>query len=172
MSRRTVVGIGGATCSGKTTAAERLHKKYNCKNPIIHMDDYFNGKFIKHEGKMGVWRNLEDPISIDWAKFVDAIKKAKEEYTDAVIIVEGFLLYHNKNVCDLLDVKLYMQIDKETSYERRKIRGRDHKKVYCIELKQTEVTWDKAYMEEVIWPTYLKYEPKNWDGIVQFKCKN
>ena len=39
-SKWIVVGIGGATCSGKTTIANELHKRIP-NSVVIHQDDYF-----------------------------------------------------------------------------------------------------------------------------------
>lgn len=36
-----VIGIGGATCSGKTTIANELHNKLP-ESMLIHQDDYFH----------------------------------------------------------------------------------------------------------------------------------
>ena len=40
-----------------------------------------------------------------------------------IILIEGFLLFANKNIRDILNLKIYIDVDQETQGERRRIRA-------------------------------------------------
>ena len=67
------------------------------------------------------WYNWECLETIDTEAFIAAIVQAKAEAAvagDKVLFVEGFLLFADVRVTRLCDVKLFIDIDKETCYQR------------------------------------------------------
>ncbi|KAJ7039171.1 P-loop containing nucleoside triphosphate hydrolase protein [Mycena alexandri] len=80
MSKKTrviLVGIGGATCSGKTTLAKHLHRILP-NSVIIHQDDFAPPQELV---PMHPVHNVQDwdaaPGAIDWPRLVDFLRKVK-----------------------------------------------------------------------------------------------
>ena len=141
-----VIGITGISRSGKSTLAKKLAEFYNTKN-VLYMDDFLVHKgILKTDNK---WKNgtspiadWEDPNCYDIDKFIYKLEelKSNRNYTtnlnNNIIIVEGFLLFSRKDVFDLVDYKIYIDIDKEVARERR---------------KSTKFYHSDYYFDEYIW---------------------
>lgn len=151
MENIMIIGIAGGTGSGKTTLTQRIKEafaddvvvlshdyyyksnshltfeertKLNYDHPnafdtdllIEHMKDLRNGKTIKHPVYSFVEHTrLEETVEIKPAK---------------VIILEGILIFENKELCDLMDIKVFVDTDADLRIIRRllrdvKERGRD-----------------------------------------------
>ena len=83
-----------------------------------------------------------------------------------IAIIEGFLLYSEEmsEIRDMLDVKIFLQLDFHTIKERREAR-----KGYAT----IEGFWEDPpnYVEDIVWPNYVKdhaflFENGNVDGAV------
>ena len=106
-SRPIVVGIGGASCSGKSTAAKSLHHIYQCKGSIVCQDAYatnprpivslqYNSLLPAPDGDANLWEDWESLDTIDIDLFVSVVNDAvttAQELEDAIVVVEGFLLF-------------------------------------------------------------------------------
>jgi len=68
---------------------------------------------------------------------VNHFKLASSDY----IILEGFMLFYDPRIVNLIDVKFWLDIDKETCYTRR--------------MSTTPVPED--YFLEFLWPNYVYY---------------
>lgn len=135
-----IIGIGGVSRSGKSTLAQRL-KEALAPNHVLSLDldEYvFDEKEIPHIKGHPDW---EVPESIDYARVLRAIAENKSEYD--VIIVEGILAFANSSLNDQYDLTVFMEISKDTYFERRRL----------------ETRWGKDpewYLKHV-WETHLKY---------------
>jgi adenylate kinase family enzyme/uridine kinase len=157
-----IIGIGGSTRSGKTTLSRALFNHYSRQNDTIvyHIgqDAYF--KAIKPKYLFGTlsFDNWECPEAVDFDRFYSAIIDTKNEareklrantqYKEALIIVEGFLLFHEERIVSLLNVKYFIAIPKQLCHERR--------------LKaNTKWKFPEPHFEEyfalLIWPGYVRY---------------
>lgn len=128
-----IVGIGGSTRSGKTTLSRALYNHYSRQSntAVYHIgqDSYF--RTIKPKQLFGAltFDNWECPEAVDFDRFYNAIISTKNEaqeklkdstqYKEALIIVEGFLLFHEERIVNLLDVKYFITIPKQLCHERR-----------------------------------------------------
>jgi uridine kinase len=144
-----VIGICGASCSGKTTVSKEIMKRYNNQDILmISQDNYYFGGNVE--------TNYDVPSAIDFEKLVSDLKKLiqgeaidmplydfkthnRKEETVRVepkkhILVEGILIFSNKELRDLLDLKVFIMAYGELCYCRRlkrdvEERGRTHKEV-------------------------------------------
>jgi len=140
--KTVVVGITGLSRSGKSTLTKKLAEHYKTEN-IFHMDN-----FLIHKGIMKNDPNWNSPIA-DWEDpkcyDMDECKKqiitlkAKENLKNNIIIVDGFLLFLRKDIADLCDFKIYIEIDKEIARERR---------------KSTKFYHSDYYFDEYIWKCF------------------
>lgn len=135
-----IIGIGGASRSGKSTLAQRL-KEELAPNRVfsLDMDEYvFDEKDIPHIKGHPDW---EVPKSIDYKRVEHTIQESKSKYD--VIIVEGILAFANPSLNGQYDLTVFMEISKDTYFERRRVETRWGK--------------DPEWYLEYVWEAHLKY---------------
>ena len=140
MMQRIVIGIAGGTASGKTTVAEKLYEAFGKKAVILSHDYYYKQHdelTLEERNKL----NYDHPDSLDTALLVEHIRELKagnsimhptydfashsrnSEWKRAdsaeIIISEGILIFTNKELCDLCDVKLFVDADADVRFIRR-----------------------------------------------------
>lgn len=146
-----VIGIAGGSGSGKTTLAQRIKDVFGEEIVILCHDYYYksnDGISMEERKKL----NYDHPNSFDTDLLVDQLKDLKQgktinhpvysfvEHTRLsetvevkpakVIVVEGILIFENKELCDLMDIKVFVDTDADVRIIRRllrdvKERGRD-----------------------------------------------
>lgn len=135
-----VIGIAGGTGSGKTTLTKRLIKNFSGNVTVLKHDDYY----FAHDDLTYDQRallNYDHPDAFETMLMVEDIKKLKSGlgidcpvydysnhnrsikvrhiYPTKVIIVEGILIFENKKLCDLMDIKIYVDTDADVRLIRR-----------------------------------------------------
>ena len=150
--KTTFVGIVGPSGSGKTTLCKKLKASKNYEH--IRLDNYF-----KHPRTFPLkkgFRNWEKPSNLRFnvlLKHLKILQKGKEVNTKSfpkkagakpepitlkpkpVILIEGFMLFKDKRVRDILDIKIYLEVHPELMLERRAIRfGAEHINDYDIKI--------------------------------------
>lgn len=173
MIKPLIIGIAGGSGSGKTTLAKNLHLAIP-NSIILSHDFYYNdNRDISFEERLLI--NYDHPNSFDTALMVSDLIKLRDncsiqrpEYsfitytrTDEtvtvnpapVIIVEGLLIFENKELLELMDIKIFVDCDDDIRFIRRltrdvKKRGRSLESV--IEQYTTTV---KPMFERFIEPT-------------------
>jgi len=139
--KRLVVGICGATCSGKSTLTRSFVEHFNCKEPYHRLDSYWK---LANEmrRKMG-FVDGESPDCLRMDDFIMSLERRKQAASeDQILFVDGFLLYSNPKLMELLDVKIFISVSKQTCFARRLARNPGT---------------SKHYFEKIIWPSYLQY---------------
>ena len=168
-----IIGIVGPSGSGKTTLCKKL-KAQNKDYEHIRLDNYF--KHPRTFPLKGKFRNWEKPSNLKFdllLKHLKTLKIGKEVHTKSfpkragakseliilrpkkVILVEGFMLFKNKKVRDILDVKIYLDIHRELMLKRRAIRfGEAHITDYDTKVAIPEFlkygTGQKKYADYVV----------------------
>ena len=167
------IGIVGPSGSGKTTLCKKL--KLSDKNhEHIKLDNYF-----KHPRTFPLkkgFRNWEKPSNLKFdvlLKHLKALRNGKTIHTKSfpkkagakpkpitlkpkpVVLIEGFMLFKNKKVRDILDVKIYLEIHPKLMFKRRTIRfGASHITDYDTKVAIPEFikhgTIQKKYADYVI----------------------
>ncbi len=138
--KRFVIGIAGGTGSGKTTIARKIHSTFNKKSVILSHDYYYKDLTgLSFEERCKV--NFDHPDSLDTQLLVEHIAQLKEgksimhptydfskharndewKKMDSaqLIIVEGILIFTDKALCDLCDIKLFVDTDADVRFIRR-----------------------------------------------------
>lgn len=150
-----VLGVSGATCSGKTSLAKRVHKEFK-NSVIIHQDDYFLPVDDPRHTKLPELNHLNWEIitSVDMEKMrSDVLKLIESSPSETnvtvpngrnILILDGFLLFKCKSISTLCDKKYFLTLTEEQCWERRKGRIYDPPDV-------------PGYFEKVVWPEYLKH---------------
>ncbi|WP_425390466.1 uridine kinase family protein [Ekhidna sp.] len=135
-----IIGIGGASQSGKSTLSKRLEKLFSQKKVhIIEMDKY---TFLeKNIPKINGLTNWEVPESIDFNKILEAIKDSRQNYD--IIIVEGMLAFIYETLNKEYDLTIFMKIGKNTFIRRRE--------------KETRWGSEPAWYLKHVWEAYLRF---------------
>ncbi|MBP6491929.1 MAG: uridine kinase [Clostridia bacterium] len=143
MKNIIVIGIAGGTGSGKTTMINRIKKEFRDEITILSHDFYYKeNSHLPFEERAKL--NYDHPNSFDTGLMVEHIKQLKEgktichpvydfvihnrkEETVAVepakvIIVEGILIFENKELLDLFDIKVFIDTDADVRIIRRIMR--------------------------------------------------
>lgn len=136
---RIIIGIAGGTGSGKTTIAKKLYQAFKNNSVILSHDFYYKPhEEMSYEERSK--QNYDHPDSLETDLLVEHIKQLKEgktiehptydfatysrqqwETTEPaqIIIVEGILIFTSKELCDLCDVKLFVDTDADVRFIRR-----------------------------------------------------
>jgi uridine kinase len=159
-----LIGIAGPSCTGKSSLCELVAKEY--KNVThIKLDDFF--KDIDEFSIYMKWRNWDVPINLKFDELYDALIKLKNGKKTIIpiysrkigkmigkrmvkptkiIVVEGFLLFHNERIRKLFNLKVFLRISEKRQLARRIKRQKD---------------FDTEYFHQVIIPMYKKYGEDN-----------
>jgi len=121
-------------------------------------------EYVKGEGKMppgfhtdrdGTYERdhastlVSEELLNDSREFLS--KSSHFENGQPVCIVEGFLLYHEPRIRELLDVKLFLRTTKEMARARR-----FEKPDYAGEQAKEEFWKTNAYFDRAVWPNYVE----------------
>ena len=139
-----VIGIAGGTGSGKTTFTENLVDMFREDVAVIHHDNYYNVlDHLSYEERCKV--NYDHPDSFETKLMVEHIKKLKNgerieepiyDFTvhnrdktktitlepKKILIIDGILVLENKELCELMDLKIFVDTDADIRLGRRILR--------------------------------------------------
>lgn len=123
MKRAFVVGIAGATQSGKSTFTKKLeHALQDVKCKTFCIDNYHKPKdklpIVEAPITRKVYADFNQADSFDIPQLRFDLKAEIERNEHELIIVEGTMILHDKEIFDALDLKLYV----ETKADERAVR--------------------------------------------------
>ena len=137
------IGIAGGTGSGKTTITRRLLQRFPDSVSVVYHDNYYKAhNDMSYEQRSAL--NYDHPDAFDTALMVRdiaALRRGEEircpvyDYTvhnrsektvlvkpAPVVIVEGILIFEDRRICDLLDIKIFVDTDADVRILRRIVR--------------------------------------------------
>ena len=157
MPKTKLIGISGCTNGGKTTLSKLLQKAFD-HSTYLTQDDYYYPRDTKHYTYLPELDSFNfDVISvINMDKLYLELKKlvASEKYE--YIFLDGFLLYEDERIYNMLDSKYFLVLNKEECLRRRS--SRNYKSVDT-----------PNYFEQCVWVEFLKYKQKceqKYDDII------
>ena len=135
-----IIGIAGGTGSGKTTITDCLVERFGGNVSVVHHDNYYKAHHnMPYEERCLL--NYDHPDSFDTDMMIEHLRQLKQgktiqcpvyDYTihdrsertitiepTRVIIVEGILIYVEPRLCDLMDVKIFVDTDADVRILRR-----------------------------------------------------
>lgn len=137
---RIVIGIAGGTGSGKTTVAKKIYSAFG-RDAVILSHDYYYKQHDELSFEQRCLLNYDHPDSLETDLLVEHIKQLKQgksimhptynfsehcrnqelQQMDSaqIIIVEGILIFTSPELCDLCDVKLFVDTDADVRFIRR-----------------------------------------------------
>lgn len=140
---RLIIGFCGGTGSGKTTLAKRVIDAVGGDGVLVSMDCYYTDhREMPFEERAKI--NYDHPNAFDTDLLISHLKDLKagksimhptydfanhvrgEEWVKLdsakVIVVEGILLFENKDLVDMLDIKIFVDTDADVRILRRLVR--------------------------------------------------
>ena len=140
MEKSLVIGIAGGSGSGKTTLLKNIIEAFGPSITVISHDNYYK----RHDEMTYEERcklNYDEPAALEtdlMVRQLDALRRGEEilcpvyDFTvhnrsdetllikpERVIIVEGILIFENKELRDLMDIKIYVDADADIRICRR-----------------------------------------------------
>lgn len=143
MSKVIVIGIAGGTGSGKSTITRKLLQRFGKDVSVICHDNYYKAHHdMPFEQRTKL--NYDHPDAFDTDMLVEAVRELKNGHAvkcpvydysihdrtedtitvrpAKVIIVEGILIFENRELCREMDIKIYVDTDADVRILRRIIR--------------------------------------------------
>lgn len=140
----TVIGIAGGSASGKTTIAKSIEQSFNPSHVVIlRQDNYYKPqdhlsveerKFTNYDHPDAfdyplLYRhlcNLRDGIAIEQPLY-DFTMHTRSQTTCLiepadVVIIEGIMIFDEKNIAGLMDIKVFVETDADLRFIRRLLR--------------------------------------------------
>ena len=145
-----IVGICGASGSGKRTLAKRIQDSLACTCTIIGQDCYYRS-FPHLPFQTRVKLNYDEPAIFDFDEMLQDVRTLAEGrsitakgydyathlradsdtpiHPSEVLILEGIHRFYDKRLCDMMSLKVYLHVDVDICLLRRirrdiKVRGR------------------------------------------------
>lgn len=146
-----IIGIAGGSGSGKSTFTNKLKDLYGNQITVIYHDEYYKRHDdIPFEERKKINYDHPDALETDLlVEHLQALKEGKEilrptyDFSqhnrknelvsvkpNRIILVEGILVFQDKQLRDLFDIKIFVEADADERILRRlsrdvKERGRD-----------------------------------------------
>jgi len=135
-----VIGIAGGTGSGKTTLMDNLIRRFADNVTVLSHDNYYRRRDeLTYEERSRI--NYDEPAALEtdlMAYHLDKLRHGESiqcpvyDFTQhnrsgqtvtlvpkKVIIVEGILIFENKELRDLMDIKIFVDTDADVRLCRR-----------------------------------------------------
>ena len=143
MSDVIVIGVAGGTGSGKTTLVKALMNRFGDNISVLSHDNYYKRHDeMSYEERTHL--NYDCPDAFDTDMMIEHLRMLKNgqaidcptyDYTihnrsdktvtvqpAPVIIVEGILIFDSPELCDLMDMKVFVDTDADVRILRRIVR--------------------------------------------------
>ena len=135
-----IIGIAGGSGSGKTTLVNSILKRVPYDQIAILMQDsyYKDSSHLPMEQRREL--NFDHPDSIEWDLMLSDIQKLKrgkaiqsptysyitcsrQEETvpvepQKILLIEGILIYTCRQLCDEMDMRIYLEVDADHRLSR------------------------------------------------------
>ena len=143
-----IIGVAGGTGSGKTTLAAHIAKKFGDKVAVITHDSYYRAQNDKSFEERCT-QNYDHPDAFETEllkKHVKALVMGESvdvpvyDYTihnrsdktvrvmpKTVIVLEGILLFHDSELREMMDLKIFVDTDADERILRRIIRDTEER---------------------------------------------
>ena len=136
-----VIGVAGGTGSGKTTVAHEILKRAGTKQISLIQHDAYYRNLDDLPLAQRAMQNFDHPDALDNELLIAHLKKLKAAQTiempvydftthtrtdqtrpvdpNPVVLVEGILIFADRTLRELMDVKIYVDTDADIRFIRR-----------------------------------------------------
>lgn len=157
-----IIGIAGGTGSGKSTLAENIRKEFANNITMLSHDYYYKSHSnLSFDERKKL--NFDHPDAFDTDLLIEHLTKLKngkiiyrpnysfvdhirEEQTfkvipKKVILLDGILIFENKELRDMMDIKIFVDTDADIRFIRRLVRDvRDRGRTIDSVIEQYKTT--------------------------------
>ena len=141
MKNPLVIGIGGGTGSGKTTVTRKILDRLDTGEVVVLRHDYYYRDISSFDGVPAEEINFDHPDALETTLLIEHLSSLKAgepirqpvyDYTSyrrtgesrpidprKVIIVEGILIFVEKALRELMDIKIFVDTDADERLMRR-----------------------------------------------------
>ena len=122
MRKPYVIGIAGGSASGKTTTANKLAEMLKDLDLlVIHMDSYFRKDLPMSPGPITgkVYKDFNMPASLELDRLRGDLQAALDKNEHSVILIEGLMTLWDKELSDMLDLRLFIECRTDERILRR-----------------------------------------------------
>ena len=140
MGKVLVIGIAGGSGSGKTTLTNQIVSRFSDEVTVVTHDNYYKAHDeMTYDERSRL--NYDHPNAFDTELMIEHLKLLKEgkpvecpiyDYTihnrskntltiapAKVIIVEGILIFENEELCEQMDIRIFVDTDDDLRIIRR-----------------------------------------------------
>ena len=171
----TVIGVAGGTGSGKSTLVKRLQEAFPSDEVATLCHDFYYKSYDNLTYEERTKLNYDHPQSFDTEMMVEHIKTLKNgvpiehpvysfvEHNrtketvrvmpSKVLIIDGILIFENKQLRDLMDMKVFVDTDADLRLARRLLRDVRERGRSMESVVEQYVTTVKPMHEEFVEPS-------------------
>ena len=169
-----IIGIAGGTGSGKTTLTEKICERFGGDITVVYHDNYYKRHDeLDYEHRAAL--NYDHPDAFDTELMIEHLKQLRQgkpiecpvyDYTihnrsdktvtitpASVIIIEGILIFQNKQLRDLMDIKIFVDTDADVRILRRIIRDTEERARSVQSVVKQYLTTVKPMHEQFVEPS-------------------
>lgn len=140
MSDVIVIGVAGGTGSGKTTLVKALVNRFGDDITVLSHDNYYKRHDeLNYEERSKL--NYDHPNAFDTDMMIEHLRRLRRgesiecptyDYTihnraeavlriepKKVIVIEGILIFENRELCDEMDIRIFVDADADVRLCRR-----------------------------------------------------
>ncbi len=169
-----IIGIAGGTGSGKTTLTRRLEDTFGRDVSVVYHDNYYKAHpNLTYEERAAL--NYDHPDAFETDRMVtdltalragrtilcpvydytvhDRSDQTVEVHPTKVVIVEGILIFENKPLRDLMDIKIFVDTDADVRILRRILRDVKERERSLDSVIEQYLTTVKPMHEQFVQPS-------------------
>ena len=136
-----IIGIAGGTGSGKTTVTRKVLERLNPAEVAVLRHDYYYKDLASFPGLSAEQINFDHPNALETTLLVEHLMQLRQrrpipqplyDFTSyrrlsevvaieprSIIIIEGILIFAEKDLRDLMDIKIFVDTDADERLMRR-----------------------------------------------------
>ena len=140
----TIIGIAGGSGSGKSTLVSKLQEAFGTEDVATLCHDYYYKEHTDLSYEQRTQLNYDHPQAFDTDMMIEHIKMLKQgkeierpvysfvEHNRTservvvkpsnVVIIDGILIFENRELRDLMDIKVFVDTDADVRLARRILR--------------------------------------------------
>lgn len=180
LSEPFIVGVAGGTASGKTTVCDKIAAGLRTgiedgdRFVLIPQDSFYRNLTPKEAANVGAY-NFDHPDAFAFDEMVACLRALKMgqpvsipmydytanarkdecthvKYAD-VVLFDGILAFHSKELTDLMDLKVFVDVDSDTRLARRVRRDIVHRGRDVIKILDQYEQTVKPSHDAFVYPT-------------------
>jgi uridine kinase len=177
-----IVGIAGGTGSGKTTVTLRILERLDAASVIVLRHDYYYKDIVAFHGESPERINFDHPDALETSLLIKHLKQLRNGFSieqplydyetyrrlketkridpRQVIIVEGILIFVERELRELMDIKIFVDTDADERLLRRLSRDLRHRGRTIESVMEQYTTTVKPMHLEFVEPS------KHWADVI------